>query len=191
MGNLPLQTVLTYQTCPSPAAASYLQALCCTEGYLVERDTLLNLYESTYTVNSIDLPDAPGIPANSQVSLPDLRRTIHHLQLWCVDTINTNPRSGEVEQWETSHGATNAASTSSATPQTRLDGYGADEDQTKPAAGPSTVGENEERGSLREFLRHADLISFADSHLMRNPVNSLQVYFICTNALITNTVSSS
>ncbi|KAF7332213.1 AAA family protein [Mycena kentingensis (nom. inval.)] len=56
---LPLQTTLGFHACPTDAAASYLQALCCAEGHLFDRERLVDLYAETM----------------------DLRHTIQQLQL--------------------------------------------------------------------------------------------------------------
>lgn len=58
--DLPLQTTLIFQTCPAPVAVSYLQTLCCAEGFIVQRDVLRTLYEAA----------------------PDLRRVMQQLQFW-------------------------------------------------------------------------------------------------------------
>lgn len=65
--DLPLQDILNFQLCSTPVATSFLQALCCAEGYLLERNALSRFYENAGSLE-IDL---------------DLRRAIHNLQLWC------------------------------------------------------------------------------------------------------------
>lgn len=70
-----MQTVLTFQTCPSPVATSYLHGLCVAEGYFPDRDYLAGLYESA------DDPFRLSVESTSRS--PDLRRAIHSLQLWC------------------------------------------------------------------------------------------------------------
>ncbi|KAJ3869582.1 hypothetical protein EV359DRAFT_59692 [Lentinula novae-zelandiae] len=69
---LPLQNVLNFQLCSTSVATSFLQALCCAEGYLLDREVLSRFYESP---NSFGL-DSPRL---------DLRRAIHNLQLWCPE----------------------------------------------------------------------------------------------------------
>ncbi|KAJ7228650.1 hypothetical protein GGX14DRAFT_414058 [Mycena pura] len=75
---LPLQTILEFRPCPSGVAGSYLQGLCCAEGHIVDRDTLINLY-------------APGF---------DLRHTIHRLQLLCQGfPLRSRPESEHLLNW--------------------------------------------------------------------------------------------
>ncbi|KAK2466213.1 hypothetical protein APHAL10511_001855 [Amanita phalloides] len=74
VSDLPLQTVLEFEPCAATVAASYLQAVCCQEGRLVDREALVQLYEVPYETSSL------------MVSAPDLRRTIHRLQGWCGGT---------------------------------------------------------------------------------------------------------
>jgi hypothetical protein len=88
--DLPLQTILTFQACPAPVATSYLQGLCYAEGYSVERDSLLELYERTDPSVS-----ASAMFVESQV--PDLRRTINCLQFQCL----TCPPSGRMVRCQT------------------------------------------------------------------------------------------
>jgi len=75
VSDLPLQTVLAFQPCPSPIAASYLYGLCMAEGYRPDRDSLVQLYESA--------DDPSGFIIEPTARSPDLRRAIHALQLWC------------------------------------------------------------------------------------------------------------
>ena len=71
--DLPLQAVLEFKPCPTEAAVFYLQNLCSAEGYFVESDDLSQLYNGS----------AP--------SAPDLRRTIHALQVICLKETKSNP----------------------------------------------------------------------------------------------------
>ncbi|KAJ7682798.1 P-loop containing nucleoside triphosphate hydrolase protein [Mycena polygramma] len=59
---LPLQTILEFQPCLPDVAGSYLQGICCAEGYIVSRDTLSRMYAKGGC---------------------DLRHIIHRLQLLC------------------------------------------------------------------------------------------------------------
>ena len=72
--DLPLQAVLEFKPCPTDIAVSYLQSLCSAEGYLVESDTLSQLYTRS-------TPSSEALQ-----STPDLRRTIHELQVICLPT---------------------------------------------------------------------------------------------------------
>lgn len=67
-----MQNVLAFEPCSPTIAASYLQAVCCSEGWLIDRETLTRLYEAPYET----------ISGTSQAA-PDLRRVMHRLQLWC------------------------------------------------------------------------------------------------------------
>ena len=71
MSDLPVQNVLVFEPCPPAIAASYLQAVCCSEGRLVDRETLIRLYQMPYET-TLDPPQ----------TTPDLRGTMHRLQLW-------------------------------------------------------------------------------------------------------------
>jgi hypothetical protein len=69
----------------------YLQSACASEGFPIEIDILSQLYQGA-PLNS--LPLTPLIPANASHS-PDLRRTIHQLQLQC-STYNISVPSLEI-----------------------------------------------------------------------------------------------
>ncbi|KIL70054.1 hypothetical protein M378DRAFT_116834 [Amanita muscaria Koide BX008] len=73
--DLPLQNVLVFQPCPSPVAVSYLQAVCCNEGWSVDPEPLTRLYETSYEDENEEHP---------QLSAPDLRRTLHRVQFCCT-----------------------------------------------------------------------------------------------------------
>lgn len=75
--DLPLQAVLEFKPCPTSTAVSYLQHLCSAEGYLVDSDILSQLYTRSSPSSEI------------LQSAPDLRRTIHALQVICLPTKET------------------------------------------------------------------------------------------------------
>ncbi|KAJ3802737.1 hypothetical protein GGU11DRAFT_481480 [Lentinula aff. detonsa] len=84
VADLPLQDVLHYQLCSTSAATSFLQALCCAEGYLLDREVLSRFYER------------PGLFELDPPRL-DLRRAIHNLQLWCPENI-AGAETGECDR---------------------------------------------------------------------------------------------
>ncbi|KAI8975797.1 hypothetical protein BD414DRAFT_496942 [Trametes punicea] len=78
---LPLQTVLHFQPCPIPLAASYLQALCLLEGRMVERSEVERLYARHSDLIGERQADSAVHPRSIPQPPPDLRRTINQLQL--------------------------------------------------------------------------------------------------------------
>ncbi|KAF8195887.1 P-loop containing nucleoside triphosphate hydrolase protein [Mycena galopus ATCC 62051] len=79
-GDLPLQTILEFQPCESDVAGSYLQGLCCAEGFIVNRDVLTKMY------------------ANGGY---DLRHTIHRLQVLCQGfPLGTRPELDHLLDWD-------------------------------------------------------------------------------------------
>ncbi|KAF8351453.1 P-loop containing nucleoside triphosphate hydrolase protein [Amanita rubescens] len=72
LSDLPVQNVLAFEPCPPKIAASYLQAVCCSEGWFIDRETVTQLYEAPYETIS-----------DTSQAAPDLRRAMHRLQLWC------------------------------------------------------------------------------------------------------------
>jgi hypothetical protein len=101
--DLPLQTILDFGPCPTPLAVSYLQRSCLAEGYLVSRDHLSRLYEATHQVCALDGLDGHANVQSNVFPVPDLRRTINHLQFWSTVTekssasheIDHSPAGGE------------------------------------------------------------------------------------------------
>ncbi|KAF8621676.1 hypothetical protein AX15_007689 [Amanita polypyramis BW_CC] len=83
---LPVQNILAFEPCPPIIAASYLQAICCNEGWIIDHNALRQLYEMPFETfsNGYDLP----------LQAADLRRTMHKLQLWC-STSEKNSRVRE------------------------------------------------------------------------------------------------
>lgn len=65
-------------------AATFLQCLSVTEGCLVPHEDLVVLYESTHSIDGLDIPDAPLYPRTEPLPLPDLRRSITQLQILCA-----------------------------------------------------------------------------------------------------------
>ncbi|KAF8812431.1 P-loop containing nucleoside triphosphate hydrolase protein [Phlegmacium glaucopus] len=75
--DLPLQAVLEFKPCPTDLAVSYLQNLCSAEGYFVEPGILSQLYTRS------------ALSSEALQSAPDLRKTIHALQVVCLPTTET------------------------------------------------------------------------------------------------------
>ncbi|RDB22523.1 ATPase family AAA domain-containing protein 5 [Hypsizygus marmoreus] len=164
--DLPLQATLGFQPCPSPLAASYLQALCYAEGYEVERATLLALYESTFELNSVDLPDSPHPPMISDFPVPDLRRTIHQLQFQCS---SADSESEYTSRWELEQKSVEDLcdwTWPTGRPRKSADGSSGDQ---PPLA---TVSRTNMLSTSELAVNHADLISFVDSHLIRGPLTT-------------------
>lgn len=85
MDGLPLQKVLYFEPCAANIATSYLQGLARAEGYTIPPEWIRELYSDTYRLAGTDIPSDTG-PTTAHVELPDfdLRKAIHHLQMWCT-----------------------------------------------------------------------------------------------------------
>ncbi|KAJ3815468.1 hypothetical protein F5876DRAFT_30526 [Lentinula aff. lateritia] len=135
---LPLQDVLNFQLCSTSVATSFLQALCCAEGYLLDREVLSRFYESPHSSGL----DSPRL---------DLRRAIHNLQLWCPEnttSAGTAICGQEIEDmlnwdWPDDHPLENKSSDASI----------------------YQVRQTYSIGSSEAY--HAELVSFADCYLLR------------------------
>ncbi|KAH7887737.1 hypothetical protein F5I97DRAFT_1806207 [Phlebopus sp. FC_14] len=84
LGDLPLQTILVFEPCPTPLAVTFLQCLSLREGCVIPREDLEVLYESTHTLDQLDAPDAPLYPRTEPIPVRDLRRSISQLQMVCT-----------------------------------------------------------------------------------------------------------
>lgn len=126
LDDLPLQQILHFRPCESSLATSYLQSMCAAEGYLVDRKKIAQVYERS--------PDHHDV-------IPDLRQSIHTLQLWC-------PGNGAESNWPLHHQPfTHEGFTSSS--QVFL-----------------SLGEPLSPNGF--VARHAESLSFSDSHLRRH-----------------------
>ncbi|KAI0633367.1 hypothetical protein C8Q77DRAFT_783996 [Trametes polyzona] len=79
--DIPLQTVLEFAPCPTPLAASYLQALCLAEHRTVDRDTVERLYRFPYHPIEECRAENALHPEYIPSLAPDLRKTINQLHL--------------------------------------------------------------------------------------------------------------
>jgi hypothetical protein len=134
---------MKFEPCPTPIAASYLQGLCLAERSFLNRELLIRLYESTYTVPSIDLPDTPLNPRTEDVTFPDLRRTINQLQFYslsCPHSLGLQGTLEDLAEW----GNLNT-----------LDGKTSVQLQRSMA-----------------LLRHSEIVSFIDAFVIRPPMKS-------------------
>ncbi|KAG6814183.1 hypothetical protein H0H92_000860 [Tricholoma furcatifolium] len=176
--DLPLQTVLTFHPCAPSLAVSYLQALCSAEGhYTLTADAILRLYrDSASKRGAIDLPDIPN-PAISEEesSMPDLRRTINHLQFLCTSASRSQNCSG----WPADEGDTldsmcdwNQFSTWD---ESKAESCTESADQTTaPLGGYLTA------------TRHADLVSFLDAYVVRHGWDSQEGLALSVESESTN-----
>ncbi|KAJ3778893.1 hypothetical protein FB446DRAFT_783022 [Lentinula raphanica] len=140
LSDLPLQVVLNLQPCSTSVATSFLQALCCAEGYLLHRDLLSRFYER------------PGLHELDPPRL-DLRRAIHNLQLWCPcpeniicsETIECDQEFEDMLYWDWPDDRPLANESSDASSYQVRQTY--------------SIGDSE--------ANHAELVSFADCYLFR------------------------
>lgn len=153
---LPLQTVLVFEPCPSPMAVSYLQSLTLAEGWLVPREDLMALYETTHAIDGIDTPESPLCPRTEPLPCPDLRRTITQLQMLCSSAArgSTSDMLQGTREAE-GHARRSGRPISAESNATRL---------------PST-----EHHLWRRMSKHADLLSFVNSNLCRPPSRTPEV----------------
>ncbi|KAG2348913.1 hypothetical protein BDR05DRAFT_1055839 [Suillus weaverae] len=150
VADLPLQSVLTFQPCPSEPAVTFLQCLCATQGCAIPRDKLIQLYETTYIVQSMDLPDAPLNPRTEPLPPPDLRRSITQLQLICIDATHEAKVPREAQ---------GAAENFPSLPM------------TISAQGSADVSEISTEELWRWASAYTDCISYTDSYLCRAPLD--------------------
>ncbi|KAG6332601.1 hypothetical protein ID866_6492 [Astraeus odoratus] len=154
VGSLPLQTILVFEPCPSPVAVSYLQSVTLTEGCLVPRERLMELYETTHVVDGIDMPESPLYPRTEPLPLPDLRRAITQLQMLCSSMARGSTSDMLQGTREAGGHVRRSAHTISAESNaTRL---------------PSAT----EWQRWRRMGKHADLLSFVNSNLCRSPLHT-------------------
>ncbi|KAF9509492.1 hypothetical protein BS47DRAFT_149415 [Hydnum rufescens UP504] len=84
---LPLQTILGFEPCPVPLAASYLCRLSQLEGYKIEQRVLEQLYGTVQGRLLVDFPDQPMHPVPTHSNpVPDLRQAIQQMQILCRTT---------------------------------------------------------------------------------------------------------
>ncbi|KAG1755688.1 hypothetical protein EDB19DRAFT_1624441 [Suillus lakei] len=150
VADLPLQSVLAFQPCPSEPAVTFLQCLCLTQGYAIPRDKLIQLYETTHIVQSMDLPDAPLNPRTETLPLPDLRRSITQLQLICTDATH------EAKVPQEAQGAAESF------PSLPL---------TISAQSSADVSETSTEELWRWASTYTDSVSYTDSYLCRMPLD--------------------
>jgi len=141
--DLPVQAVLNFQPCGASLAAAYLQSLCLAEGYSVQRNSVLQLYISSPGVEPGD-GLLPSVPSNGGV--PDLRKTINHLQFRCSST-----------DFKTEHG-------DKPLPTDSIDDLWGWRQSVTPSMNEKT--------SPAVIASHTELLSFLDSHLMRSVWNT-------------------
>lgn len=169
--DLPLQATLTMNFCPPAVAVSYLQGLCNAEGYLVPRDDISRIYNRTCPVPLMETSSRYSI--TDAFSVPDLRRTINILELWCSTNVRYRP-DGNVP-WEHHDFVENAPN------PPRLVQFGelTDDDLGRSwmTAGSLTVPTSEIEGQVSESItgHEAEFLSYADSELTRKSVYGIEV----------------
>lgn len=162
--DLPLQTILQFQPCPSNVAATYMQIMCLAEGRLFDHQSLIHLYESTNDLCPVDLPDAPIHPLSEGLPLPDLRKCIHRLQLhFSVPSQLPEPilqsavSLEDIADWSSGEAMGRASGTQFLSRDSQ-----------------------EQAQLLRQLQTHTDLASFADCYLVRGPLETPEVSTSCS-----------
>ncbi|KAH9936957.1 hypothetical protein B0H21DRAFT_758294 [Amylocystis lapponica] len=150
VNDLPLQNILTFSPCPASLATSYLQSLCALERFPLERALISGLYMR---------PDGSSSPPPSHISIvaptssADLRRTINRLQFGLTH------QSGD--------SGTPIPPENSKTP---FNGWR----NSVPDLPGIRAEDKENLATLHSLSKHRNILSFADCHLDRRPLNQLQ-----------------
>lgn len=127
----------------------------------MERDSLLQLYGSTSKLDPMDIPNSSIPPISNKSPTYDLRRTINRLQIWCM---LANPQPRYIPLWEEEHNSIEDLSD-----WTWAISTGRKTSTGSVAEQILTANMGIEGLSTRDLaFRHADLISFVDSDLMRS-----------------------
>ncbi|KAG9317291.1 hypothetical protein JVU11DRAFT_1488 [Chiua virens] len=156
VGDLPLQNVLVFEPCAPTVAATFLQCLSVTEGWLVPREDLMALYESTQGVHGIEVPEEGDYRIAETVPLPDLRRSITQLQILCAGARHGS--TSEMHQGDEARGhVRRSARTISAACRVAPMGWGA------------------EREWWRKMMDHSELMSHVDAQLRRSASSRQEV----------------
>lgn len=128
------------------------------------------LYNSSFKLDRIDLPDTPSPSVLANFTVPDLRRTINYLQFQCS---SASSEQKYTDKWE---------------PQvdSLRDLYDWGWDIARHGKLPDRFsGDQDKNGTevppTRGAGSHAELISFVDCHLMRSPWDTPEVGCIWTN----------
>ncbi|KAF9247050.1 hypothetical protein BU15DRAFT_38841 [Melanogaster broomeanus] len=153
LSDLPLQTVLVFEPCPSPVAATFLQCLSLTESCLVPREDLMVLYETTHAVDGLDIPDAPLYPRTEPLPLPDLRWSITQLQMLCASAACGS--ASEMLQGDEAAG------------HVRRSARAISAESSASVLAPTVDCE-----WLRRMSSHSDLLSHVDAQLCRSPLHT-------------------
>ena len=157
--DLPLQSVLVFEPCPSAVAATFLQCVSLAEGSLVPHEDLMALYESRHAIYGLEVPDRPGYPRTEPVRLPDLRRSITELQMLLAGARHGS--GSEMHQGDEAEGHVRRSS--------------------RPISAASRVGpmgSTVEREMWREMNGNSELMSHVDAELCRRGMGTGEVKFL-------------
>ena len=153
--------MLVFEACPSAVAATFLQCVSLAEGWLVPHEDLVVLYESTHTMDGIEVPDARDYPRTERVGMRDLRRSITELQMWCAGARHGS--ASEMHQDDEAEG------------------------HVRRTAGPisaasrvTPTGSTAEREWWRKMKRQSELMSRVDAEVCRLPVGTGEVNLDCS-----------
>ncbi|KAF9491036.1 hypothetical protein BDN71DRAFT_111272 [Pleurotus eryngii] len=155
--DLPLQATLQFVHPDPDMTVSFLQALCCVEGTLVDRASLARLYESEHPIDDVDIHDSKVTGTTSIFPHFDVRRTINSLQLWLSGSGN---------------------------PARAAQGICRDQSLVDLMFSGNVAGASDDADS--QSLRapfHAEFLSFLDSHLVRHPTDSVEALWHNTTEL--------
>ncbi|KAL5487846.1 hypothetical protein ACEPAI_5954 [Sanghuangporus weigelae] len=175
---LPLQTILSFDPCPSDLAIAYLRCMALTEGYAASETHVKSLYGRNFHLDVLDihLVRSSACPT----SPPDLRQAINSLQFLCRASqgFNNSPSSSKVPD---RHQCDDSALSD-------LSSWNWNQHPTSDSSFPLVSTEQGEIESesvrrIRNLWRVSDSLSTIDSYLVRSPLRILETHSYAAGSL--------
>ncbi|KAL5527587.1 hypothetical protein ACEPAG_6388 [Sanghuangporus baumii] len=180
---LPLQTILSFDPCPSDLAISYLRCMALTEGYAASETHVKSLYGRNFHLDVLDIHSDLVRSSTCPTSPPDLRQAINSLQFLCRASQGFNNNSPSSSQVPDRNQCDDSALSDLSS---RNWNQHPPSDSSFPSVSTEQAeieSESESVRRIRNLWRISDSVSMIDSCLVQSPLRTLETHSYAAGSL--------
>ncbi|OCB90873.1 hypothetical protein A7U60_g1897 [Sanghuangporus baumii] len=178
---LPLQTILSFDPCPSDLAITYLRCMALAEGYAASETHVKSLYGRNFHLDVLDIHSDLVRSSACPTSPPDLRQAIHSLQFLCQASQGFNNNSLSSSKVPDRNQCDDSALSD-------LSNWNWNQHPTSDSSFPFVSTEQAEIESestrrIKNLWRISDALSMIDSYLARSSLRVLETHSYAAGCL--------
>ncbi|KAL5508052.1 hypothetical protein ACEPAH_5670 [Sanghuangporus vaninii] len=178
---LPLQTILSFDPCPSDLAIAYLRCMALAEGYAASETHVKSLYGRNFHLDVLDIHSDLVRSSACPTSPPDLRQAVNSLQFLCQASQGFNNNSPSSSKVPDRNQCDDSALSD-------LSNWNWNRHPTLDSSFPFVSTEQAEIESesarrIKNLWRVSDALSMIDSYLARSPLRVLETHSYAAGSL--------